>query len=66
MDNGFIILAILGLIAVGFVGLLNLFSYLYYKVRKFSRLWDVLGNACIIGFILFSILFVLFILGMLF
>ena len=66
MGNDFIILAILGLAAANFVGLLNLFSYLYYKVREFHKLWDVLSDICLIGFILFSILFVLYFLSMAF
>ena len=66
MDNDFIILAILGLLAAGSVGLLNVFSYLYYKVREFRKLWDILADACLVGFISFSILFGVYILSMAF
>lgn len=66
MGDDFILLIILGLIAAGCVGLLNMFSYLYYKVREFRKLWNILADASFVGFILFSILFVLYFFSMLF
>ena len=57
MDNDFITLGILGLLITLCVGLLHLFSYMYYKYRPIRKLCDFMCRMSMAGIAVFILLF---------